>query len=234
MLGDLYVKAADVTITENSTITDGPSTSWNSAGDTGWVTTGTVNLIVANPTGKSITLDNLTNQLGALGINTTGTAGTLTSVLITDNTDLTQAAVWNVGAAPVTLDARTHAVALSGYSNVLATSPSTPPMGSPTSIAITEDDAITQGSVWALTGTPVTLVAQNDKSITLTNARQHPRQPDDHWWRGQHHRERQHHAGGAWNHHRHHHAELHLPAPSRWPMPAMCWATWRSPVRPAP
>src|SRR5690606_3829376 len=41
--------------------------------------------------------------------------------------------------------------------------------GTPTSVAITEDDAITQGSVWTLTGVPVTLVALNDRAITLTN-----------------------------------------------------------------
>ena len=119
VLGDLYVKATDVTITENGSITDGASTIWNGANDTGWMTTGTTNLIVANPGGKSITLDNLSNQIGPLGLNMTGTAGTLSSVLITDNTDLTQASVWNVGAAPVTLDARNHLINLTSSGNVL-------------------------------------------------------------------------------------------------------------------
>src|SRR5690606_25940224 len=68
VLGDLYVRATDATITENGAITDGA---------TGWVTTGTTRLVVANPTGKSIALDNLTNQLGPLAITTTGAAGTL-------------------------------------------------------------------------------------------------------------------------------------------------------------
>ncbi|HEY2085367.1 MAG TPA: filamentous hemagglutinin N-terminal domain-containing protein, partial [Mycobacterium sp.] len=170
VLGDLYIKGAAVTITENASITDGPSTSWDTAGDTGWVTTGATNLVVANPTGKSITLDNLTNNLGPVGINTTGTAGTLTSVLVTDNSNLTQLAVWNVGSAPVTLDARTHQIDLSGYANVLGPITINTANGSPTSVAITENDPITQGSVWPLTGVPVTLVAQNNNAITLTNA----------------------------------------------------------------
>ncbi|MDO9075245.1 MAG: YDG domain-containing protein [Rubrivivax sp.] len=169
VLGDLYVKATDVTITENHSITDGASTSWNPAGDTGWVTTGTTNLIVANPIGKTITLDNLTNVLGPVGVNTTGT-GILGGVLITDNSNLTQAAVWNVGAAPVTLDARNHAIDLSIFGNVLGALTISTVNGSPTSVAITENDAITQGSVWALSGVPLTLVAQNGNAITLTNA----------------------------------------------------------------
>ena len=170
VLGDVYIKATNATITENDSITDGPSTSWDAAGDTGWVTTGTTNLIVANPTGKSIVLDNLTNQLGPVGINTTAATGTLSSVLVTDNTNLTQAAVWNVGAAPVTLDARTHQIDLSGFGNVLGAITINTANGSPTSVAITENDAITQGSVWPLTGVPVTLVAQNNNPITVTNA----------------------------------------------------------------
>lgn len=161
VLGDLYVRATNATITENGSITDGV---------TGWITTGTTRLIVANPTGKSITLDNLNNQLGALAINTTGTAGTLSSVLITDNTNLTQAAAWLIGAAPLTLDARTHQIDLSTYDNVLGAITINTSNGTPTAVAITEDDAITQGSVWALTGVPVTLIARNDKTITLTNA----------------------------------------------------------------
>jgi filamentous hemagglutinin family protein len=170
VLGDLYIKATDVTITENGNITDGTSTIWNSANNTGWVTTGTTNLIVANPAGRSITLDNLTNIIGPLGLNMTGTAGTLSSVLITDNTDLTQASVWNVGAAPVTLDARNHAINLSSSGNVLGAITINTTNGMPTSIAITENDAITQGAAWIMSGVPVTLFAENDNAITLTNA----------------------------------------------------------------
>ena len=169
-LGDLYIKATDATITENTSITDGALTSWNGAGDTGWVTTGTVNLVVANPSGKTITLDNVTNELGPLGVSTTGAAGTLSSVLITDNTDLTQAAVWDVGTAPVTLDARANQIDLSSFSNVLGAINIRTINGTPTSVAITEDDAITQGGVWSLTGVPVTLVAENGNAITLNNA----------------------------------------------------------------
>jgi hypothetical protein len=168
-LGALYVKANNVTITENASIMDGPSTIWDGAGDTGWVTTGTTNLIVANPTGKTITLANLANQLGPLGVSTTGT-GTLSSVLITDNSDLTQASLWNVGSAPVTLDARAHAIDLSSYGNVLGDLSIHTINGTPTSVAITENDAITQGSPWVLTGVPVTLVAQNGNAVTLTSA----------------------------------------------------------------
>jgi filamentous hemagglutinin family protein len=171
VLGDLYIKAADVTITENGSITDGTLTDWNpTAGhDTGWVTTGTTHLIVANPTGKAITLDNTTNQIGPLAVNTTGTAGTLSGVLIADNTDLTQAAVWNVGAAPVTLNATNHKIDLSTSGNILGDITITTANGLPTSVAITENDAITQAGAWVLTGVPVTLVAENDQAITLTN-----------------------------------------------------------------
>ncbi len=169
VLGDLYLKATDVTITENGNITDGDSVNWH-AGGTGWVTTGTTNLIVANPTGRSITLDNLTNRIGPLGLNTTGTPGTLTSVLITNNQDLTQNSVWNVGSTPVTLDARTHRIMLSDFSNVMGNITINTANGTPTSVAITENDAITQGAAWTLTGTPITLVALNGGTITLNNA----------------------------------------------------------------
>ncbi|HEV7610196.1 MAG TPA: filamentous hemagglutinin N-terminal domain-containing protein, partial [Steroidobacteraceae bacterium] len=170
VLGDLYLKGTNVTITENDSITDGTSTIWNGAGDTGWLTTGTTNLIVANPSGKNITLDNLTNQIGPLGLNMTGTAGTLGSVLITDNTNLTQASVWNVGAAGVTLDARNHLINLSSSGNVLGAITINTTNGMPTSIAITENDAITQGAAWVMSGVPVTLVAENNNAITLTNS----------------------------------------------------------------
>jgi filamentous hemagglutinin family protein len=168
VLGDLYVKATDVTITENSSITDGTSTIWNGANDTGWVTTGTTNLVVANPAGRAITLDNLTNIIGPLGLNATG--GTLSSVLITDNTDLTQASIWNVGAAPVTLDARNHLINLTSAGNVLGAITINTTNGMPTSVAISENDAITQGAAWIMSGVPVTLTAENGNAITLTNA----------------------------------------------------------------
>jgi filamentous hemagglutinin family protein len=169
VLGDLYIKATNATITENSSITDGASTIWNAQNDTGWMTTGTTTLIVANPTGRTITLDNLTNQLGALAVSTTG-AGTLTSALITDNTDITQSAVWNVGAAPVTLDARNHHINLSTSGNVLGAININTTNGMPLSVSITENDAITQGSAWIMSGVPVTLNAQNGSAITLTTS----------------------------------------------------------------
>jgi filamentous hemagglutinin family protein len=169
VLGDLYIKATNATITENSSITDGASTIWNAQNDTGWMTTGTTTLIVANPTSRTITLDNLTNQLGALAVSTTG-AGTLTSALITDNTDITQTAVWNVGAAPVTLDARNHHINLSTSGNVLGALSINTTNGMPLSVSITENDAITQGSAWIMSGVPVTLNAQNGSAITLTTS----------------------------------------------------------------
>jgi filamentous hemagglutinin family protein len=166
VLGPLYVKAANATITENASIVDGPQTSWDVAGDTGWVTTGTTNLIVVNPTGKAVTLTNLTNQLGPIGVATIG-AGTLDSVTITDNGPVTQASAWNVGAAPVTINSLGHAIDLSTLGNVFGDVNLT---GTPSSVAITENAPITQGSVWALlTSAPVTLVAQNGNPITLTN-----------------------------------------------------------------
>lgn len=161
VLGDLYLRATAATITENDSITDG---------STAWLTTGNTNLIVANPTGKTITLDNLTNSIGPIGLSTTGTAGTLSSVLVTDNTNLTQASAWVLGTAPTTLDARTNQINLATSGNVLGNVYITTANGTPSSVAITEDDAITQGAVWTLTGVPVTLVAENNKAITLTTA----------------------------------------------------------------
>ncbi|MGA2188063.1 MAG: YDG domain-containing protein [Steroidobacteraceae bacterium] len=167
VLGALYVKATNATITENASIVDGPQTSWDTAGDTGWVTTGTTNLIVANPAGKAITLTNLTNRLGPLSVSTTGT-GTLNSVTITDNGALTQSSLWNVGTAPVTLNSVGNAINLSGFGNVMGAISLT---GTPSSVAITENAPITQGNTWALlTSAPVALVAQGGNSITLTNA----------------------------------------------------------------
>jgi filamentous hemagglutinin family protein len=166
-LGALYVKAVNATITENASIIDGPQTSWDVAGDTGWVTTGATNLIVVNPTGKTVSLTNLTNQLGAVGIATSG-AGTLDSVTITDNSAVTQASSWNVGTAPVTINSVGHSIDLSMPGNIFGDINLT---GTPSSVAITENAPITQGSVWALlTSAPVTLLAQGGNSITLTNA----------------------------------------------------------------
>jgi filamentous hemagglutinin family protein len=167
--GNLYLKAVNATITENNSITDGVSASWDAAGDTGWMVTGTANLVVANPAGKSITLANTSNQIGPIGITTSGT-GTLSSVLVTDNANITQASIWSVGVAPVTLDARTHTIDLSSQANVLGPISINTANGTPSAVAITENDAITQGSVWNLPGVPITLVAQNANAITLTTA----------------------------------------------------------------
>lgn len=171
VLGALYIKGNNVTITENSNIIDGPIlTNWDGTGDNGWATTGSMHLVVANPSGKTIDLSNLDNQIGPIALSTTGTAGTLSSVLITDNQDLTQNGAWEVGSAPVTLDARTHAVSLTNSSNVMGNISIETANGTASSVAITEDDAITQGSAWDLTGVPVTLVAENGNSITLTKS----------------------------------------------------------------
>jgi len=172
LLGALYLKGNNVSITNNASIIDGPSTIWDAASgatDTGWVTSGTTNLVVANPTGKTIALSNLSNLIGPISLSTTGT-GTLSSVLITDNAAITQAAAWTVGSTPVTLDARAHAVDLSSFANVLGAISINTINGTPTSVAITENDAITQGSPWVLGSVPVTLVAQAGNSITLAAA----------------------------------------------------------------
>lgn len=169
VLGDLYVKGTSVTITENDSITDGASTAWFAA-ETGWTTTGNTTLIVANPSSKSITLDNITNVLGPVAISTTGAGGPLTGVTITDNSNLTQAGAWTVGAAPVTVDARAHSIDLSTSGNVLGAITVSTANGSPTSVSVREDDPITQGATWDLLGVPVTLYAENSKAITLTNA----------------------------------------------------------------
>lgn len=171
VLGNLYLKATDATITENASITDGALLSnWDGAGDSGWSVSGAVDLVVDNPTGKSITLANTTNLIGPIGISTTGTAGTLSSVLITDNENIAQSSIWNIGAAPITLNATSHQIDLSSYGNVLGNISISTANGTPSSVAITENNPITQGATaWALTGVPVTLVAQNSNSITLTD-----------------------------------------------------------------
>jgi filamentous hemagglutinin family protein len=171
VLGNLYLKATDATITENASITDGALLSnWDGAGDSGWSVSGAADLIVNNPSGKTITLANTTNLIAPLGISTTGTAGTLTSVLITDNENIAQSSIWNIGAAPITLNATSHAINLSGYGNVLGAISISTANGTPSSVAITENNPITQGATaWSLTGVPVTLVAQNNNSITLTD-----------------------------------------------------------------
>ncbi len=153
VLGHLHIRGDDVTLTDSTSLTDGA---------TAWVTTGTTTL---NAGSSSIVLDNLTNSLGAIAI-----GGTPSSVLITDNTDLTQASAWTIGSAPVTLDARNHHIDLSTSGNILGAISITTTNGVPLSVKVTENDAITQGSVWALNGVPVTLVAENNKGITLTNA----------------------------------------------------------------
>ena len=173
VLGNLYLKATDATITENASITDGTLTSWDAAGDTGWAVSGALDLIVNNPSGKTITLANTTNVIGPIGITTTGT-GTLTSVLITDNASggIAQSSVWNIGTAPITLNATSHAINLSSYGNVLGPISISDANGTPTSVSITENNplGITQGATaWSLTGVPVTLDSQNGNPITLTD-----------------------------------------------------------------
>ncbi|WP_426113163.1 filamentous hemagglutinin N-terminal domain-containing protein, partial [Massilia sp. PWRC2] len=167
LLGDLYVRAAAVSITEAGSITDGAALGpWNSAGDIGWNTSGITSLNVVNPTGKSISFANLSNKLGALNLSTSGAAGTLSSVLLTDNADLTQASAWLLGSAPVTLDARTNRIILTN-SNVLGLVAVNSSNGTPASLALTENDAIEQGSLWNLPGATVKLVAENAKDVRL-------------------------------------------------------------------
>ncbi|WP_420225833.1 YDG domain-containing protein [Pigmentiphaga litoralis] len=151
VMGDITLRGNTVSITENSSITDnGP-----------WVTTGTTTLKATN---GAIALDNLSNVLGNIAIE-----GTPTSVLITENDAITQAAAWKIGTAPVTLNARANAIDLSTSGNVLGAIDIVTTSGVPTSVKITEDDAITQGSAWALTGRSVDLIAENNKAIALTN-----------------------------------------------------------------
>ena len=168
--GDLYLKGANVAITEADSITDGPSTSWNAAGDTAWRVSGTLNLRVIDPAGRSITLDNITNSIGPVVLETAGAAGTLSNVVVTDNGAITQAGAWLLGAAPVTLDARNNAITLNTSGNVMGALNITTINGVPTSVTIREDDAITQGSPWILNGVPVTLTAENGKAVTLASA----------------------------------------------------------------
>ena len=174
VLGNLYLKATNATITENASITDGALLSnWDGsgtgAGDSGWSVSGAVDLIVNNPTGKAITLANTTNLIAPMGISTTG-SGTLTSVLITDNENLAQSSIWNIGTAPITLNATSHQINLSGYGNVLGNISISNANGTPTSVAITENNPITQGATaWSLNGVSITLVAQGGNSITLTD-----------------------------------------------------------------
>ena len=153
VLGDLYVRGDTVSITDSTSLTDGA---------TSWATTGVTTL---NAGTSSIVLDNLTNSLGAIAL-----GGAPSSVLITDNTDLTQASAWTVGSSVVTADARNHNLDLSKSGNVFGNVNVTTANGVPLSVKITENDAITQGSVWSLAGVPVTLLAENDKAITLTDA----------------------------------------------------------------
>ena len=173
VLGPLYIKATNATITENDSITDGPVlNNWDGVGDDGWATTGSMSLVVVNPAGKTITLSNIDNLIGPIALSTTITSGgpeVLDSVLITDNENLTQNGVWNVGSAPVALDARTNQISLPNTQNVMGAISIQTANGTPTSVAITENNPITQGSPWVLPTVPVTLIAENGNSITLTS-----------------------------------------------------------------
>ena len=157
VLGDLTVKGNDVTITEGHTITDVGS--GNAAG--GWSTTGVTTL---NSVGSPVNLDNTNNVLGPVVVN-----GSPNSVLITDNSDLTEGAAWHVGSAPVTLNAVGHAIDLGTSGNVLGPVDITVTNGMPTSVSITEDDGITQGSAWLIPNIPVTLNAENGNAINLAS-----------------------------------------------------------------
>ncbi|PLX85212.1 MAG: hypothetical protein C0618_10910, partial [Desulfuromonas sp.] len=155
IMGDLEVDAQNVTITENSHITD--NNEWNVPGD-----------VVLNPgsTGSYyINLNDSDNILGGIDIN-----GAPSYVRIYENHDITESGAWVIGVAPVYLSARTNDITLTTSGNVLGNIEIYNGYGTSSSVSITEDDAITQSGIWALSGSPVTLVAENDKAITLTNA----------------------------------------------------------------
>ncbi len=155
VLGNLAITGNTVTVTENSNITDQDVSAWTTTGTTTF-----------NAGTHSVTLDNLSNVLGPIAL-----SGSPTSVSIIDNSNLTQASAWTIGSAAVTLDARNHDIDVSTSGNVMGNITINATNGVPTSVSIKEDDAITQGSsAWDLLGVPVTLYAQNDKVITLTNS----------------------------------------------------------------
>jgi hypothetical protein len=174
VLGDLTLWGGKVTITENDNITDiGSNTS-----NTGAWRTGATTLNIAGTAPRAITLDNSDNQLGGIAI--TGGAN-VTSVLLTENHDVTQSGAWTVGAAPLTLSAYSHAITLTDPGNVMGditilskvnTDGTQNLSNVPSSVSITEDDAITQAVAWDFqpgsgTTTPVNLLTSNGQAIVL-------------------------------------------------------------------
>ncbi len=153
VMGDLVITAEDVTITENNTITD-YTTAWNAPGD-----------VVLNAGTASINLDNTSNILGGIDID-----GSPSSVLITEGHDITQSGAWVVGTAAVTLNAGANAILLTELGNIMGDITLTTSNGTPTAITITEDSTITQSVAWSVGNAPVTVIAENANTITLTHA----------------------------------------------------------------
>ncbi|HLA34718.1 MAG TPA: filamentous hemagglutinin N-terminal domain-containing protein, partial [Rhodocyclaceae bacterium] len=161
VLGGLTLYGGNASVTENDSMTD-----WSA-----WATTtGTTTLTVVGA-GRSITLTNTGNQIGPIAL-----GGSPTSVTIYENHDIDQASAWTLGSAPLTLDARTqHAINLTQSANVFgAISILTTPASNivPSTVVITENDAITQGNAWSFkpnsgTTTPVTLTTTNGQAIGL-------------------------------------------------------------------
>ncbi|MFP4156100.1 MAG: MBG domain-containing protein, partial [Opitutales bacterium] len=155
VLGNLDVDAHNVTIIEDDHITD--ASDWDASGD-----------VVLNP-GTSgsyeIDLDDTDHVLGPIDID-----GTPSQVTLYESDPITQAGAWDIGAAPIILNSGTHAISLTETGNVLGAIQILTSSGTPASVTITEDDAITQGGTWALPGKPVTLATENEQAITLDDA----------------------------------------------------------------
>ncbi len=153
VMGDLQLTAQDVTITENNAITD-YGTQWNTPGT-----------VILNAGTAAITLNDIDNILGDIDIN-----GTPSSVTIYENHDITQSGAWDVGVAPVYLNCTNDDIILTQPGNVMGNITIYNTNGTPASVSITEDSTITQATEWDLGTTPVTLIAENDNTITLTDA----------------------------------------------------------------
>ncbi|WNO07824.1 YDG domain-containing protein [Teredinibacter sp. KSP-S5-2] len=153
VMGDLQLTAQNATITENHAITD-YVTQWNTPGT-----------VILNAGTAAITLDDIDNILGDIDIN-----GSPSSVLITENHDITQSGAWAVGTAPVTLNSRANDILITESGNTMGGITITTVDGTPSSVTITENSTITQASAWVIAGVPVTLNAENNNAITLTNS----------------------------------------------------------------
>lgn len=146
--GDLRIVGGTVSVREADAITQ-------SAGDAGWRTTGTTTL---DAQGQDIVLANPNNRLGPLAI-----AGGGARVDLSEDDDITQAAVWSLGAATVTLDAGSHDIVLDRAGNRLG-----PLSSRAQNVTVVEDDAITQAAAWIVPGQ--TRIDAGAHDVTLTDA----------------------------------------------------------------